>query len=483
MVLALMVLAVADGVAAMGSAKLSCQDGADGAVACDGKVFSDPDGLRVELVPPIDRAVQKVVFEYDLDGRSGTWTEQHFPYVMGGDVQRWAPPKVYEMSAQVYYQDGDKEIVTASSAIQSGPASPAQLHCQDGADGAVACDGKVFSDPSGLRVELVPPIDRAVQKVVFEYNLGGRSGTWTEKHFPYVMGGDVQRWAPPKVYEMSAQVYYQDGDKEIVTAASAIQSGPASRAQLHCQDGADGAVACDGKVFSDPSGLRVELVPPIDRAVQKVVFEYNLDGRSGTWTEKRFPYVMGGDVQRWAAPKVYEMSAQVYYQDGDKEIVTAASDVPLAANTDKPLTQTVSDVSSTSTGIDETGPSQTSTTTVKSDALGSAETTTSNNGSTDSTSQQSVGSSTSLITLWWEAIPEQVVGYKIYYDNSPRVSTDSYQLLDTIQESGFDPGNPKLQFDTTILIGMYVGDQVCFAVTAYDNQTESPPSDSVCTTI
>ena len=91
----------------------------------------------------------------------------------------------------------------------------------------------------------------------------------------------------------------------------------------------------------------------------------------------------------------------------------------------------------------------------------------------------------SPIALSWNpnAASDMVTGYRVYYamtnDTTALVKVDDL----SITTPGFDPNAPGVTYDAWSKFQLRVGDQACFAVTAYNANGESGFSNVACLTV
>jgi len=89
------------------------------------------------------------------------------------------------------------------------------------------------------------------------------------------------------------------------------------------------------------------------------------------------------------------------------------------------------------------------------------------------------------ITLSWNANPpdENVEGYRTYMGSS--TDTSMMMQIDDIPvtRAGFDPTMPQVTYDAWVDLHLDLGDNICFALTAYNASGESAFSNAACTTV
>ena len=88
------------------------------------------------------------------------------------------------------------------------------------------------------------------------------------------------------------------------------------------------------------------------------------------------------------------------------------------------------------------------------------------------------------IQLSWDPAGSDVKGYRVYTGADADTVTSLVFGKDII-DAGFDPGEPRINLDPSLDLGLTVSDGVrtCFAVKAYSDDGESAPSTPVCTTL
>ena len=88
------------------------------------------------------------------------------------------------------------------------------------------------------------------------------------------------------------------------------------------------------------------------------------------------------------------------------------------------------------------------------------------------------------ISLLWDAHPEPVLGYLVYYSSS---SETTFELIADIEieynRSWFDPDQPALYYRLQQDLGHDLSTPACFRISAYDEKDESVLSAPVCKVI
>ena len=86
------------------------------------------------------------------------------------------------------------------------------------------------------------------------------------------------------------------------------------------------------------------------------------------------------------------------------------------------------------------------------------------------------------ITLAWDpnAPSDNIVGYRIYMGAD--MDTTMFSMLDDLMvgSPGFDPAAPSVKYDSWQKLHLRVGQQICFALTAYNSAGESGFSNVAC---
>jgi len=89
------------------------------------------------------------------------------------------------------------------------------------------------------------------------------------------------------------------------------------------------------------------------------------------------------------------------------------------------------------------------------------------------------------ITLSWNPNPpsDGVTGYHVFMGSS--TDTSMMMQIDDVQvtRQGFDPTMPEVTYDAWTDLHLDLGDNVCFALTAYNMNGESTFSNAACTTV
>ena len=108
----------------------------------------------------------------------------------------------------------------------------------------------------------------------------------------------------------------------------------------------------------------------------------------------------------------------------------------------------------------------------------------SNNGDSDDGSDpgsnDSGDPSSKTIILSWDPSPVSVLGYIVYYGETPETASKEATVL-SVDLGTVDALDPKLLCDLKNDLGIVSGEQVCFRVKAYDGSELSDYSASVCT--
>jgi hypothetical protein len=84
------------------------------------------------------------------------------------------------------------------------------------------------------------------------------------------------------------------------------------------------------------------------------------------------------------------------------------------------------------------------------------------------------------MTLSWDPNPDTITGYKVF--RGPTVDNSTMQLVsDFPLNSGLiDHTAPSVQYRASADLGLTAGEQVCFRVKAYNNETISGFSQARC---
>lgn len=90
----------------------------------------------------------------------------------------------------------------------------------------------------------------------------------------------------------------------------------------------------------------------------------------------------------------------------------------------------------------------------------------------------SQGQDSSRWTLHWNPNTDYVVGYKVYFGDSPETATTEVATVRRKQLS--NPLDPKLTFDAVVDLKLEPGQRGCFRVKAYNEAGASEFSDAVC---
>jgi len=88
-----------------------------------------------------------------------------------------------------------------------------------------------------------------------------------------------------------------------------------------------------------------------------------------------------------------------------------------------------------------------------------------------------------MVQLKWQANPDPIAGYMVYYGPSGDQATVQVSDL-SAASAGFDPKAPSVAYSVRRDLGLQPGNNVCFRLRAYNSQqTLSPWSAAACTTI
>lgn len=87
-----------------------------------------------------------------------------------------------------------------------------------------------------------------------------------------------------------------------------------------------------------------------------------------------------------------------------------------------------------------------------------------------------------VLTLTWDANPQEVLGYYVYFGSSPENATQFLSDL-SVTYADFNAASPQVRYSALKDLGVQSGDSVCFRVKAYDTVSESAVSDVACTTV
>lgn len=92
------------------------------------------------------------------------------------------------------------------------------------------------------------------------------------------------------------------------------------------------------------------------------------------------------------------------------------------------------------------------------------------------------GNTSPMISLEWNPAGGVVVGYLVFAGTNQDDITTLFQDM-PVNSGSFDPQSPRLEIDPQTELGLMPGDNVCFAVRAYNVDGVSSPSPAVCSII
>jgi hypothetical protein len=87
-----------------------------------------------------------------------------------------------------------------------------------------------------------------------------------------------------------------------------------------------------------------------------------------------------------------------------------------------------------------------------------------------------------VLTLSWNPNPDEILGYRVYYGSTEDLA--NIQIMDiSIASTDFDPLAPSVELNTWDDLGVTLGNDVCFRLRAYTNDSLSDFSSPKCMTI